>query len=238
MAPEHSSPVSPGVNTPAAPAPSAGANAAPARVHGAAPSHAGVAIAVPREEAALALLERRRSLPLRSLVAPGPTPEELARLLAIAARVPDHGRLVPWRFIVLAGAARAEAGERLDALYRQQNPDLPASKADMWRLYLLRAPVTVVLVSRPDPAAKVPVFNQVLSAGAAGMALVTGATAMGFAAQWLLKWPGRDPQAAALLGVGAGEQVAGFIHLGSPAETVADRPRPDLADVVRYWQPA
>ncbi len=210
---------------------------APVRAHGAAPRHAGVAIAVPRYDAALDLLETRRSLPLRSLVAPGPSAEELSRLLAIAARVPDHGRLVPWRFIVLAGDARAAAGARLDALYGQQNPDLPPAKADMWQLYLLRAPVTVVLVSRPDPTAKVPVFNQVLSAGAAGMALVTAATAMGYAAQWLLKWPGRDPQAAALLGVGAGEQVAGFIHLGSPAETVADRARPDLTDVVTYWQP-
>lgn len=206
------------------------------RVHGGAPSHAGVAIPAPRHDDALALLEQRRSLPLRSLVAPGPSPEELTRLLAIAARVPDHGRLAPWRFIVLAGAARAEAGDRLDALYLTQNPDLPAAKADMWRLYLLRAPITVVLVSRPDPTAKVPVFNQILSAGAAGMALVTAATAMGYAAQWLLKWPGRDPAAAALLGVGAGEQVAGFIHLGSPAERVDDRARPDLASLVTYWR--
>lgn len=214
-------------------------SAAPAamqvRVHGGEPGHAGVAIAAPRYDAALDLLERRRSLPLRSLVAPGPSPEELSRLLAIAARVPDHGRLVPWRFIVLAGAGRAQAGDRLDALYLRQNPDLPAAKAHMWRLYLLRAPVTVVLVSRPDPQAKVPVFNQILSAGAAGMALVTAATAMGYAAQWLLKWPGRDPAAAALLGVSAGEQVAGFIHLGSPAERVDDRIRPDLSSLVTYW---
>ncbi|WP_084539984.1 nitroreductase family protein [Azorhizobium doebereinerae] len=217
------------------PVPEAGAPGG--RQHGAAPRHDGVALPRRRVEAALELLESRRSLPLRSLVEPGPDAGDLARILAVAARVPDHGRLVPWRFIVLAGAARAEAGERLDALYRRQNPDLPDAKADMWRLYLLRAPVTVVLVSRPDPAAKVPVFNQVLSAGAAGMALVSAATALGFGAQWLLKWPGRDPEAAALLGVGVGEQVAGFIHLGSPAERPEDRPRPDPAQVVTYWWP-
>lgn len=211
--------------------------AAPHRQHGAAPGHSGAALPREQVDEALALLERRRSLPLRSLVAPGPSAEELERILAIAARVPDHGRLVPWRFIVLAGQARAHAGARLDALYRQQNPDLPESKADMWQLYMLRAPVTVVLVSQPDPAAKVPVFNQVLSAGAAGMALVTAAAALGYGAQWLLKWPGRDPEAAAVLGVGAGEQVAGFIHLGSPAERPEDRPRPQLADVVTHWQP-
>ncbi|MFS8036517.1 nitroreductase [Xanthobacter sp. AM11] len=186
---------------------------------------------------ALALLETRRSLPLRALVEPGPSPAELDRMLAIAARVPDHGRLVPWRFIVLEGPARAVAGDRLDALYAVQSPGLPEEKAHMWRDYLLRAPVTVVVVSRPDPAAKVPRLNQVLSAGAACMNLVLAAGAMGFAALWLLKWPGRDPQAAALLGVGPGEEVAGFIHLGRPAARAEDRPRPSLDQVVTRWQP-
>lgn len=185
----------------------------------------------------LARLESRRSSPLRGLVEPGPTAEELERMLRLAARVPDHGRLVPWRFIVIAAQARRELGERLDRLYARQNPDLPAAKADIWTLYLLRAPVTVVLVSRPDPAAKVPEWNQVLSAGAAGMALTVAAAAMGFATQWLLKWPGRDPQAAALLGVEAPERVAGFIHLGRPSGINQDRPRPALEDVVRFWTP-
>lgn len=177
-------------------------------------------------------MEHRRSPPLRSLVGPGPDPATLDRMLAIAARVPDHGRLVPWRFIVLEGDARAAAGDRLDALYARQVPDRPAEKAHMWRDYLLRAPVTVVLVSRPDPVAKIPVFNQVLSAGAAGMNLMLAAEALGFSALWLLKWPGRDREAAALLGVGEGETVAGFFHIGRPAERVADRPRPSLAQVV------
>lgn len=211
-------------------------NPAAPHAHGQAPAHDGTAIDAPVSPETLALMAARRSLPLRSLVAPGPDDGELETILRLATRVPDHGRLVPWRFIVLKGEARGEAGARLDALYAVQNPDLPAAKADMWRTYLLRAPVTVVLVSRPDPAAKVPEFNQVLSAGAAGMALVTAATALGFAAQWLLKWPGRDPEAAALLGVQPGEKVAGFIHLGSPAERPADRPRPALDDVVTIWR--
>lgn len=185
---------------------------------------------------ALALLETRRSLPLRALVEPGPSPEEVDRMLAIAARVPDHGRLVPWRFIVIEGAARSEAGDRLDALYAAQNPGLPAEKAHMWRDYLLRAPVTVVAVSRPDRMAKVPVLNQILSAGAACMNLILAATAMGFSALWLLKWPGRDPQAAALLGVTAGEEVAGFIHMGRPAARAEDRPRPSRDEVVTRWR--
>ncbi len=191
----------------------------------------------PADEAALALMERRRSAPLRGLVEPGPTPDELARMLRLAARVPDHGRLVPWRFIVIAGAARAQLGARLDALYAAQNPDLPPAKADMWTLYLSRAPLTVVLVARPDPAAKVPEWNQVLSAGAAGMALTLAASAMGFATQWLLKWPGRDPQAAALVGAKPDERIAGFIHIGRPGAAAEDRPRPGLDEVVAFWAP-
>lgn len=204
--------------------------------HGQAPAHDGTPIDAPVSPETIALLLGRRSLPLRSLVAPGPSDADLHTILSLAARVPDHGRLVPWRFIVLKGEARRRAGARLDTLYRARNPDLPAGKADMWETYLLRAPVTVVLVSRPDPAAKVPEFNQVLSAGAAGMALVTAATALGFGAQWLLKWPGRDPEAATLLGVTPQEKVAGFIHLGSPAERPAERPRPMLDQVVTVWE--
>ena len=205
--------------------------------HSAAPGEPLAPLGLEPVPEALALLEARRSLPLRALVAPGPSPLELDRMLAIAARVPDHGRLVPWRFIVLEGEARAAAGDRLDALYGAQNPGLAPEKAHMWRDYLLRAPVTVVLVSRPDPAAKVPELNQVLSAGAAGMNLVVAAGAMGFSALWLLKWPGRDPQAAALLGVGPQEKVAGFIHIGSPAARVPDRPRPAPEAVVTRWRP-
>ncbi|MEW6256896.1 MAG: nitroreductase [Pseudomonadota bacterium] len=207
-------------------------------------AHAGAAgpvgPALPRHVAPqmLEVLHRRRSLPLRALVEPGPDAEDLRTILSLAARVPDHGRLVPWRFIVLKGEARSIAGERLDTLYAQQNPELPAAKATMWREYLLRAPVTVVLVSRSDPKAKIPRFNQDLSAGAAGMALVTAAAALGFATQWLLKWPGRDPQAAALLGVLPEERVAGFIHIGSPAEVPPDRSRPSLDDVVTWWNGA
>ncbi|MDI4665178.1 nitroreductase [Xanthobacter autotrophicus] len=194
-------------------------------------------IAIAPSDQTLALLETRRSLPLRALVEPGPDAAALDRMLAIAARVPDHGRLVPWRFIVLEGEARAAAGDRLDALYAAQNPGLGPDKAHMWRDYLLRAPVTVVVVSRTDAAAKIPAFNQILSAGAAAMNLVVAATAMGFSALWLLKWPGRDPDAAALLGVDAAEKVAGFIHIGRPAARAEDRPRPSLDAVVTRWHP-
>lgn len=206
-------------------------HALPATIEPAAP------LDLPASPPMLARLEARRSSPLRGLVEPGPSEEELRRMLRLAMRVPDHGRLCPWRFIVLAGDARRTLGERLDSLYARQNLGLPHAKADMWTLYLLRAPITVVLVSRPDPAAKVPEWNQILSAGAAGMALTIAASAMGFATQWLLKWPGRDPEATALLGVTAGERVAGFIHIGRPSAVNEDRPRPVLDEVVRFWSP-
>ena len=196
------------------------------------------AIEAPTSEEMLGLLSSRRSLPLRSLVGLGPDKEELRRMLTLAARVPDHGRLVPWRFILFEGEACRAAGERLDAIYARQHPDQPAGKAGMWAGYMARAPLLVVVVSRPDPRSKVPEWNQVLSAGAVCMNLIAAATAMGFAAHWLLKWPARDPEALAVLGVSEGERVAGFMQVGRPAERPPDRPRPDLGRVVTRWTSA
>ncbi|WP_245557323.1 nitroreductase family protein [Kaistia granuli] len=183
----------------------------------------------------LAKLETRRSVPMRAFD-PMPIPaDHLDRILTIAARSPDHGRLAPWRFIVVEDDARRISGERFDALYATRYPGLDISKSDMWTLYMMRAPVTVVVVSHPDPTSKIPEWDQVLGAGAVGMNLIIAASAHGYAAQWLLKWPGRDPEAAAILGVGAGERVAGFIHLGRQTERPADRIRPELEAVVTRW---
>ena len=122
----------------------------------AAPPATAQAVEAPTSAEMLRLLAARRSLPLRSLVGPGPDEEELRRMLTLAARVPDHGRLVPWRFILFEGEPRLAAGERLDAVYARQNPDLPAGKAGMWAGYMARAPLLVVVVSRPDRRSKVP----------------------------------------------------------------------------------
>lgn len=183
----------------------------------------------------LAKLEQRRSVALRAFADAAIPAADLDRMLAIAARSPDHGRLVPWRFIVIEGEARRIAGQRFDALYQERHPGLPEGKLDMWTLYMLRAPVTVVLVSRTDPSSKIPEWDQMLSSGAVGMNLLAAAAALGYAAQWLLKWPGREAEAAALIGVGASERVAGFIHLGRQTEKPADRIRPDMASIVTRW---
>ncbi len=215
-------------------------NEHPSRHHGhgaALPATPAAAPVIPPSREMVERLAARRSLPLRALGGPGPSPDELETLLTLALRTPDHGRLAPWRLIVVDGEARGVLGERLDALYAAQNPEMAAGKTDMWRSYMLRAPVTVVVVSRPDRGSKVPEWNQILSAGAVGMALTVAANAMGFVTQWLLKWPGRDPEAAALLGVEAGEKVAGFIHIGRAIEGAPERPRPALDAVVTRWTP-
>jgi nitroreductase len=162
-------------------------------------------------------------------------PEHLTRILTIAARSPDHGRLAPWRFIVIEDEARRACGERFDALYASRNPERDPSKGSMWTLYMMRSPVTVVLVSRPDITSKIPEWDQVLGAGAVGMTLIHAASAYGYASQWLLKWPGRDAEAAAILGVQPDERVAGFIHLGRQTERPADRARPDMDAIVTRW---
>lgn len=208
--------------------------------HHAAPQPAGEPIAAddPDFRPLPAMLERmakRRSVPMRAF-RDDPIPEpDIAAMLTLAARTPDHGRLVPWRFILVDGEARRTLGERLDALYATQKPDLEPTKKAIWADYMLRAPLTVILVSRADPQSKIPEWDQLLGAGAAGMNLELAAAALGYAAQWLLKWPGRDPEAAALCGALAGERIAGFIHLGRPAERVADRVRPDMSAIVTRW---
>lgn len=195
---------------------------------------------------AIAVLETRRSVDPDFLAAPGPDSAQLERLLTIAARVPDHGALEPWRFIVFEGAAREAASARLAEAYQaalatdladlaRDNPEkAQRTLAKMPRL-LARAPVVVVVVSRADPAARKPEWEQVLSAGAACMNLITAATAMGFAADWLTGWPAYDARARAILGVTEHEKVAGIIHIGTATRSAPERRRPDLASITTRW---
>jgi nitroreductase len=180
---------------------------------------------------ALELLKSRRSLKPVELAAPGPSPAEIETLLTVASRVPDHGKLVPWRFIVFEGQARGAAGEAIAAAFRVKYPDAKPEHVEQERKRLTRAPLVIAVVSRAAPHVKIPEWEQVLSAGAAAMSLVIAAHAIGFGANWITEWYAYDRNALAALGVKDNEKIAGFIHIGTPMQPPEDRPRPALADI-------
>ena len=180
----------------------------------------------------IALLRQRRSVAPHLLGGPGPTPEELDLLLTIAARVPDHGRLTPWRFIVLEGDARHRAGETIATAYRADEPGADAARLEVERGRLARAPLVVAVVSRARPHVKIPEWEQTLSAGAVCMSLVIAANAMGFGTSWLSEWYAFDRRILDALGLAPDETVAGFIHIGRPTTPPVERQRPVLADIV------
>jgi nitroreductase len=176
-------------------------------------------------QATLALLARRRSSSAQTLAPPGPTPAQLEDLIRLAARVPDHGKLTPWRFVVMEGGPKANLVERLAGLAeRQGNP----TKAKAALAKLSTPPTTVMVVFSPKPPVK-PLWEQELSAGAVCMSFLVAAEAMGLGANWITDWYAYDQAARPWLGLEVGEQVAGFIHLGQPAEPPLERVRPDLA---------
>jgi nitroreductase len=180
---------------------------------------------------ALELLKTRRSLKPVELVAPGPSATEIDTLLTIASRVPDHGKLVPWRFIVFEGEARVRAGEAIAAAFRSKYPDAKPEHVDNERKRLSRAPLVIAVVSRAAPHVKIPEWEQVLSAGAAAMSLVLAAHALGYAANWITEWYAYDRAALDALGLAENEKIAGFIHIGTPAHPPEDRPRPPLDEI-------
>lgn len=172
----------------------------------------------------LALMAARRSSSAQTLGAPGPSGPELAELLRLAARVPDHGKMTPWRFVVLEGEAKAALVERLRALAtRQPNP----GKAAAALAKMSAPPVGVVVVSSPREGGK-PVWEQQMSAGAVCMSLLLAAEAMGFGANWITDWYAYEAEGRALLGLRDGEQVAGVVYLGSTSEAPLERVRPDV----------
>ena len=185
---------------------------------------------------ALDLLKTRRSVSSAFLSEPGPDAAQLEEILTIASRVPDHGKLAPWRFIVFEGAARLEAGALLAAVHKAKHPEADEKKLEEERMRLAQAPLVVAVVSRAAPHVKIPEFEQLLAAGNAAMNLVLAAHAMGFSAQWLSGWIAYDPEAGRILGLEAGERFVGFIHIGTSTVPYQDRPRPDVAELVTRWQ--
>ena len=189
----------------------------------------------------LRVLLARRSVPALWLGAPGPSPDELRQLLTAASRVPDHGALVPWRFLVVEGPARQDLSRRLQACFVAANGQADQAAVDQSarKIEALFAspPVTVVVVSRVDPRARVPEWEQILSAGAACMNLMAAAAALGYRTNWLTGWATYDAAARAGVGLSATERIAGIIPIGTASEQPAERPRPGLDTLVTAWSP-
>lgn len=163
---------------------------------------------------------------------PGPSPDEVSVLLTLAMRVPDHGKLAPWRFVLLEGEAQARIGAVIEAAYRADRPEADDEAAAAERARLAHAPLVVAVVSRAAPHAKIPEWEQVLSAGAVCMNLVHAAHALGYAASWLTEWIAFDRRVLDALGLAPEERIAGYIHVGRARQAQPDRPRPALADLV------
>lgn len=180
---------------------------------------------------AIDLLKIRRSVKPREMSGPGPSPAELETILTIGARVPDHGKLTPWRFIVFEGEARVRAGQVIAGVFARKNPQAQPAEIDVEKRRLADAPLVIGVVSFTKPHPKVPPWEQELSAGASAMNIVTAATALGYGACWLTGWFAFDREVLDGLGLKAEEKLAGFIHIGT-AKSSEDRPRPALADIV------
>jgi len=186
---------------------------------------------------ALDPLLKRHSVPSRQLGEPAPDEAPLRALLEAAIRVPDHGKLVPFRLVLLRGAAKLRFGELLSERAIRRDPELPESNREKERLRYTFAPLVVIVISRIDPSSKVPPIEQQLSAGCVAHNLLLGTSALGYAAQWLTGWAAYDPEVAALLQLTEHEQVVGFVHIGTPQIDVPDRDRPVLADLLSSWTP-
>jgi nitroreductase len=181
---------------------------------------------------AIELLKTRRSVKPREMSGPGPSPAELETILTIGARVPDHGKLAPWRFIIFEGDARVRAGEIIAKVFARKNPQATEADLEVERKRLTDAPLVIGVVSFTRPHPKVPAFEQELSAGASAMNIVTAATALGYGAAWLTGWFAFDRDVLDGFGLKPDEKLAGLIHIGTPSKPNEDRPRPNLSEIV------
>lgn len=177
-------------------------------------------------------LATRRSIPIPALRAPAPSGDELERILTLAVRVPDHGKLAPWRFILIRGEGARELGFEMARILSAKEGELSEARRAFEENRFTRAPLVVAVVSRAGPHVKIPEWEQVLSAGAVTMNLIHAVHAHGYAANWVTEWAAYDDAAKSALGIAPEEKVAGFVYIGTPSEPPSERPRPALADVV------
>lgn len=185
---------------------------------------------------AIDLLKTRRSVKPVEMTGPAPSPADIDTLLTVASRVPDHGKLTPWRFIVFEGDARLSIGEKIADIFRQDHPQADEGQIAFEKSRLARAPLVIAVVSRAAPHVKIPEWEQLMSAGAAAMNLVTAAHAQGFAASWLTEWYAYDRRVLDVIGLAPHERITGFVHIGRATKPPEDRPRPPLSDIVTRFR--
>ena len=184
----------------------------------------------------ISLLETRRSGKPREMTTPGPSNEELQKILQIAMRVPDHGKLSPWRFVVVGKDQREHLAVLLHKALQAEDECAGPAHHEKEDEFARQGEALIVLVSSPIPDHKIPVWEQQLSAGAAAMNLLTAAHAMGYVGGWITGWRAYSPMVNAAF-AGPGERIAGFIFIGSPGRELVERPRPNPAEIVRNWEP-
>ncbi|MBS8260102.1 nitroreductase [Roseibium polysiphoniae] len=189
----------------------------------------------PRRQEALDFLLTRRSHPCVTMTEPGPDESDLRDILTVAARVPDHGKLAPWRFVIYREVKREIIGRKLLEICEAKNGPLEEARKEQELTRFSRAPLVIGVISTAAIHPKIPVWEQELSAGAVCMNLVSAASAAGYASQWLSEWYCFHETAARYLGCGEDERFAGFIHIGTPTQAPFERPRPDLADICTDW---
>ena len=189
-----------------------------------------------KNEAVTAFLKTRRSNLAKLMGDPGPSEDQLSEFLAIAARVPDHRKLAPWRFMIFKGDARSNFGQHIGAAFMKQNPNAPQDRAIFEGARFMRAPVVVGVISSPVKCARgTPKWEQELSSGIVCYNLMLATQAAGFGAQWLTEWYAYDAQVNQALGLSEGERVAGYVYIGTPSAPSQERVRPQLDEKLSYW---
>jgi len=185
----------------------------------------------------LKYMAKRRSALVRAMTEPGPSPEQLALILRLAARAPDHRKLFPWRFLVFEGKTRKDFGDHLAKAFKADCPDAPLDRIEFERCRFERAPLVVGVVSSPKECPRgTPKWEQELSVGAVCMNMLLAARASGFAAQWLTEWYAFDGRINGVLGLQDNERMAGFIYMGTGSEDPAERPRPNVDALTENWR--
>lgn len=183
-----------------------------------------------------ALLATRKSASAKAMGEPGPTAGQIKSILTAAVRVPDHGKLTPWRFILFEGAARGQFGKAMRGRWQELHPDHGNESLDFVQGLFLRAPVVLALISRAAPHPKIPLWEQTLSVAAVGQTILLAAAAEGVGCQWNTDWIAYDEGMAKVMGLSALEKVAGFFYFGTPTAALEDRPRPDPMSLLTRWQ--